>query len=116
MFRRSVSFRIRRMYSRAYPQGSTRLMKSSINFSKKTLFSQRVSSASISRVWRFIAAREARLPSRSPVADRVSAQSSSVYQHPASRRCLALPVGEPFQNALGDLLDLAESRQVVLEV
>jgi len=42
------------MYARLYPQGSTRLMKSSISFSKKTLFSQSVSSASISSVWRFM--------------------------------------------------------------
>jgi hypothetical protein len=42
------------MYARAYPHGSASVMKSSMSFSKKTLFSQSVSSASIIKVWRRI--------------------------------------------------------------
>src|SRR5713226_2707079 len=70
MFFRSVPFRMCRTYARVNPQDSTSVMKSSMRFSKKTLFSQSVSSASISSVLR-------RIVFRQPLLAR---ESMSVYQ------------------------------------
>src|SRR5580704_1776982 len=80
-------------------------MKSSISFSKKTLFSQRVSSASMRRVFRRIGISLAAVQAM-----------KKRHQHAAnlSRRFTGAG-GEFFEHGARDLLDFAEAGEVVLK-
>src|ERR1700722_578697 len=80
-------------------------MKSSISFSKKTLFSQRVSSASMRRVFRRIGTSLAVSWSR----------MKSRGERARDSRGFAGPGGELFEHRAGDFLEFAKARDVVLE-
>src|SRR5258708_6498908 len=95
-----------RMYARAYPHGSTKVMKSSIRFSKNTLFSHNVSSASMRMVFRrmndwsfgFLQARERR------------GATQSVYQRRGSF-AIAATRENVSQKYLYDLTSICAGRQ-----
>src|SRR5580692_9919580 len=84
-------------------------MKSSISFSKKTLFSQRVSSASMRRVFRRIA------NSLAVVQRRKKSRYGCARFTARLSRGFSGAGGEFFEHGPGYLLEFAESRNVVLE-
>src|SRR6266481_5680455 len=118
-----------RTYARVKPQDSTRVMKSSMSFSKKTLFSQRVSSASMSRVLRrmffakpFPFARASVSVPAPARLGRCLRPRRDAWSSCAARLCesargsvFSFPGGEFFENPARDALQLAEASQIVLE-
>src|SRR6266851_921474 len=96
------------------------VMKSSMSFSKNTLFSQSVSSASISSVCRRIELGHRRRSRREPLPPAFF-PASSVYQPEgtfgdAASGGLPLAGSNLFQNSAGDFLQFPEARQVVLKI